>query len=64
MRIGIKDRGSGIGVEVRIRVAGVVGFVAVLWWVFVVVCAVGFLFFWWLGVEVVVGDGDGGYGCE
>ena len=23
-----------------------------------------FFFFWWLGVEVVVGDGDGGYGCE
>ena len=33
-----------IGVEVQVEVAGVVGFVAVLWWVLAVVCAVGFFF--------------------
>ena len=32
----------------RIGVAGVVGFVAVLWWVFAAVCVVGF-FFWVVG---------------
>ena len=45
----------------RIGVVGVVGFVAVLWWVFTTVCAVGFFFFFgWLGVEVVVGGGGCG----
>ena len=63
-----------IGVEVRIRVYGVVGFVAVLWWVFAAVCAVGFIFYFiyiyfggwglrlWLVVVVVamaVVRGDG-----
>ena len=52
-----------IEVEERIGVSGVVGFVAVLWWVFAAVCVVGFFIFLfqWLGVEVVVG-GDG-CGC-
>ena len=40
----------------RIGVAGVVGFVAVLWWVFAAVCAVGFFFFggWGLRLWLVV----------
>ena len=41
----------------RIEVVGVVGFVAVLWWVFTAVCAVGFFFFlggWGLRLWLVV----------
>ena len=40
----------------RIGVAGVVGFVAVLWWVFAAVCAVGFFFLggWGLRLWLVV----------
>ena len=55
-----------IGVEVQIGVAGVVGFVAVLWrfcgrfWLQFVLC---FFFFWWLQVEVVVGGGCCGCSC-
>ena len=45
-----------IRVEVRIGVVGVVGFVAVLWWVFATICR-GFFFnffyiFWWLGLRL------------
>ena len=49
-------RGLKIEVEVRIWVAGVVGFCCGL------CCGFFFFFFWWLGVEVVVGDGGYGYG--
>ena len=57
----VKTVGGGHGlqirVEVRIGVVGVVGFVAVLWWVFTTVCAVGFFFFlggWGLRLWLVV----------
>lgn len=45
VQIGLRFRsGLRFCVEVQIGVAGVVGFVAVLWWVLAAVCAVGVFF--------------------